>query len=70
MIFPAKSIFVAIVYARCMEKYFDVDFYSALDDEQLLINDKYFTVYSRNKQLYDEVVRQIGKDNILNYRST
>ena len=53
-----------------METYFGVDFYSALDDNQLLINDKYFTVYSQNKQLYDEVIEQIGKDDILNYRST
>jgi pyruvate/2-oxoacid:ferredoxin oxidoreductase beta subunit len=69
-VFPAKSLFVAIVYAKCMEKYFGVDFYTALDDGDLLTDDKYFTIYSKNKQLYDEILNKINKSDILSYKST
>lgn len=70
LVFPAKSVFVAIIYAKCMEDFFHIDFYSALDDEDLLENDRYFTVYSKNKEIYDRIIERIHKDSILNYAST
>ena len=61
LIYPAKSYFVAIVYAHCLEKYFNENFYSVLDEEDLLIDDEYFIPYSRKRQIYDRVLGQIGK---------
>ena len=31
LLFPAKSYFVAIIYAKCLEKYFNEDFYESLN---------------------------------------
>lgn len=60
LIYPAKSYFVAIVYAYCLEKYFNENFYSVLDDKELLIDDMYFTPYSKRKPIYDKVLARIG----------
>jgi hypothetical protein len=60
LIYPAKSYFVAIVYAYCLEKYFNENFYSVLDDPELLIDDMYFIPYSRHKYIYNRVLEQIG----------
>ena len=35
LIYPAKSYFVAIVYAKCIEKYFHINFYDALNDKDI-----------------------------------
>ena len=69
LIYPAKSYFVAIVYAKCLEKYFDKDFYQALDDEELLPDDKYFLPYSKSKYIYDQILTQL-QDDILSYKHT
>ena len=60
LIYPAKSYFVAIVYAYCLEKYFNENFYSVLDDPELLIDDMYFIPYSRHRYIYNRVLEQIG----------
>lgn len=60
LVYPAKSYFVAIVYAKCMEKYFNQDFYVNLDDFELLVDDKYFVTYSNDQKLYDEILEEIG----------
>ena len=60
LIYPAKSYFVAIVYAKCIEKYFHINFYDALNDEELLPDDKYFKTYNESKDIYDKVLEFIG----------
>ena len=60
LIYPAKSYFVAIVYAKCLEKYFHINFYDALNDNELLPDDKYFKTYNESKDIYDKVLESIG----------
>ena len=60
LIYPAKSYFVAIVYAKCIEKYFHINFYDALNDKELLPDDKYFKTYNESKDIYDKVLESIG----------
>lgn len=67
LIYPAKSYFVAIVYAKCMEKYFNVNFYDALNDNELLPDDKFFIPYYKDKLTYDKIIANIG--NIWQYDS-
>ena len=67
LIYPAKSYFVAIVDAKCIEKYFHINFYDALNDKELLPDDKYFKTYKESKDIYDKVLESI--DNIYKYDS-
>ena len=60
LIYPAKSYFVAIVYAKYIEKYFHINFYDALNDKELLPDDKYFKTYNESKDIYDKVLESIG----------
>ena len=57
----------AIVYAKCIEKYFHINFYDALNDEELLPDDKYFKTYNESKDIYDKVLESI--DDIYQYDS-
>lgn len=68
LIYPAKSYFVAIVYAKCLEKYFKIDFFEALNDEELLPDDKYFKPYSKSKKIYNKILKNID-ENIFNYKA-
>jgi len=68
LIYPAKSYFVAIIYAKLLEKYFNENFYSALNYNDLLIDDKYFKPYSQAKEVYDGILKQLKS--ILDYDST
>ena len=68
LIYPAKSYFVAIVYAKCMEKYFGLNFYDGLSDKDLLFDDKFFTPYLNDKQTYNKILNEIK--NPLEYNST
>lgn len=58
LIYPAKTIFVAIVYAKCLEKYFNIPFYESLSDIELLPDDMFFKDYNynNNKELYDDII--------------
>lgn len=67
LIYPAKSYFVAIVYAKCLEKYFGGNFFEYLNDPELLPDDTYFETYSQNKSTYDNIINRIG--NIWQYPS-
>lgn len=67
LIYPAKSYFVAIVYAKCLEKYFGGSFFEYLNDPELLPDDTYFKVYSQDKSTYDNIINRIG--NIWQYPS-
>ncbi len=63
VIYPAKSFFVAIVYARLLRDHFNEEPYEVLDDEKLLYgNDPYFEPYSKQRDLYDAVIASIGWD--------
>lgn len=62
-IYPAKSYMVAICYAKWLSEIYGDDFYSYLDDADLLYNnDPYFVPYSRDQESYDEIIKIIGKD--------
>lgn len=67
LVYPAKSYFVAIVYSKCLEKYFNIPFYESLDYEDLLFDDKYFVKYSDNNDVYDKIIEKIG--DIWQYKS-
>lgn len=59
LVYPAKSYFVAIVYAHCLEKYFGENFYKVLNDKELLFDDKYFIPYEDDKFVYDRIIMQL-----------
>ena len=67
LIYPAKSYFVALVYAKMLEKHFGVDFYTALEDKELLPDDIFFVTYNNNREIYDSVLKTIG--NPLDYEA-
>jgi len=56
LVYPEKSYAVAMVYAKLLEKYFGENFYEVLDDQDLLLGDKYFVRYSKNKEWYDKLI--------------
>lgn len=58
--YPAKSYFVAIVYAKCLERYFSESFYESLNDVELLPDDMYFKPYENDKETYDKILTNIG----------
>lgn len=60
LIYPAKSYFVAIVYARMLELCFNIPFYIALDTSDLLIEDNYFKPYMKDKTTYDSIINEVG----------
>jgi hypothetical protein len=60
LIYPAKSYFVAIVYARMLELYFNIPFYTALNTSDLLIEDNYFKPYTEDKMTYDSIINEVG----------
>ena len=60
LIYPAKYIFVNIVYAHLLEKYFGRPFYESLDDAELLDDSPIVVVYSQIKGVYDKVLARLG----------
>ena len=60
LIYPAKSYFVAIVYAKLLEEHFDENFYDCLSDKELLPDDYFFVPYNRNGNVYNAVLSKIG----------
>ena len=70
MTYPAKSFFVAIVYAQCFETYFKQDFLSMLNDPELLFDDKFFVPYEEDKETYDLILSNIDRSRILDLQST
>ena len=69
LIYPAKSYFVAIIYAKCLERYFGVNFLDALDFDDLLINDRCFTPYHDNKGTYDIILLGLKEVDIFELKS-
>lgn len=71
LIYPAKSYFVAIVYSKCLEKWFKKDFYESLSDFELLPDDQFFKPYLYSKkvtEIYNKILKFIDKD-IWKYKS-
>lgn len=68
LVYPAKSYFVAVIYASCMERFFQKDFYESLDDVELLPDDPYFIPYGKSPELYNRIIYNI-KDSIWKYDS-
>ena len=60
LIYPAKSYFVAIVYAKLLEEHFNENFYDCLSDKELLPDDYFFVPYNRNRNVYNAVLSKIG----------
>jgi hypothetical protein len=64
--YPAKSYIVAICYASWLAQDFDEDFYSLLNDPDLLYgNDPYFITYNNSVDMYDKVIKLLGAPNPL-----
>jgi len=63
LIYPAKSYAVALIYAQLLTEHFDVEFYTVLNDPDLLYgNDKFFVPYKKAKDVYDTVLTHIRLD--------
>ena len=58
-IYPYKTYFLAIVYAKCLEKYFKIPFYEALDCEDLLYDNGDFKPYSKDTETYNTIMETI-----------
>lgn len=67
LVYPAKYVFVNIVYAHLLEKYFHRPFYESLDDDKLLDDSPIVVVYSQIPNVYDKVLARLG--NIEDYPS-
>lgn len=66
-IYPAKSYVVGICYAKWISEDFGEDFYSVLDDPELLwSNDPYFVPYSKDKETYDIILSAIQNIDVAN----
>lgn len=62
-LYPGKSYTVAILYAKWLSEDFGEDFYTALDDPDLLHgNDPYFVPYSQDKDTYDKILENLEID--------
>jgi hypothetical protein len=60
-LYPAKSYLVAICYATWLEEDFGDDFYSLLDDKDLLYgNDPCFVRYNQAQSTYDKILNELG----------
>jgi hypothetical protein len=70
IIYPAKSYFVAIIYALCLEKYFGNDFINYLKKSDLLDNDQFFKSYNETPVIYDEILSDIDYTTILGLDTT
>lgn len=62
LIYPAKSYFVAIIYAGLLEHYFHISFFEALNMNDLLPDDKWYVPYLKNRKVYDRILNEIPKD--------
>tara|TARA_B110001454_G_scaffold16145_2_gene14638 strand:- start:50917 stop:51330 length:414 start_codon:yes stop_codon:yes gene_type:complete len=61
LVYPAKSYFVGICYAKWIQQDFGDSFKDNLDDAELLFkNDPYFKRYSEAKDVYDQILSIVG----------
>ncbi len=63
VIYPAKSYFVALVYARLLRDHFDEIPLMVLNDPDLLFgNDPHFQTYHDAQHIYDAILNVFGWD--------
>ena len=56
LVYPAKYIFCNIVYSYFLAKYFELDFYTQLNDRCTLSDSPMYYVYDDNRLVYDKVL--------------
>lgn len=56
---PFKSVYSTIIYARCMERYFNINFYEALSDPELMYDDNWYMGYIDYPTMYDKIIEQV-----------
>lgn len=56
LVYPAKSYYVAIIYAWLLSQWFGQDFFKALDYEDLLPDDVFFKRLSQDRETYMEIL--------------
>lgn len=62
-LYPSKSYVVAILYAQWLEQEFGEDFFTALNDPDLLYNnDPYFVPYNQDPETYDKIIAAVPQD--------
>lgn len=66
--FPAKYVFVNIIYCYFLNKVFGVDFYQALDDRSVLFDSPYPILYHEKREAYDAILAKT-LDKIITYDS-
>ena len=59
LIYPAKSYFVALIYARLLHEHFGIPFLEALDTDDLLPDDPAFVPYREKTDLYTSILREL-----------
>lgn len=67
--YPQKAYSVALVYAKLLQRYFDEDFYEVLNDADLLLGDKHFVPYSKDKGTYDELILLMSHANLWDFEN-
>ena len=61
-IYPSKSYMVGICYSRWLSENFGGNPLDYLNDNELLYNnDPYFKTYSEDFEIYDSILKEIGK---------
>lgn len=70
LVYPTKYVFVNIVYATLMEKYFGRPFYESLDDAEYLDDSPIVVVYSQIKGVYDKVLEGLNGVDVTQLPST
>ena len=62
-IYPAKSYMVAICYAFWIMEEYNLNFYTVLDDPELLPMDPYFVPYRKDSQTYNAIISVVCANN-------
>lgn len=66
IIYPAKSLAVAIIYSILLKQYFNIPFLTSLNDPNLLMkNDRFFVPYNRANVYYSTIIEKISKPTII-----
>jgi hypothetical protein len=63
-IYPSKLYLAAIVYAKVLSDWTELDFYDLLSDSELFEYDKDWKNYLEDKETYDEILGSINLDEV------
>ena len=69
--YPEKSYAVRVIYAKLLEKYFDVPFYTSLSDPELLPGDPcgHLFHYGSDKRTYDLIVAELTRQQLWDFET-